>query len=125
MASLTLTIDCSDPDRLADFWCAAIGYVRSGAMGQYRAISPGSDPRFRRGPKILFQTVPEPKIGKNRLHLDLDLDPGIPLEPEVKRLMALGARIAGSPVDEFGLTWQTLLDPEGNELCVVARPERS
>ncbi|MFN8125412.1 MAG: VOC family protein [Candidatus Nanopelagicales bacterium] len=121
MAHLAITLDCHDPQALASFWSAALGYRVVGGMGQYVALVPGDDHRFGAGPRLLLQQVPEPKTGKNRLHLDLDLDPGEPLEPEVARLVALGA-VEGPVTEEFGLRWSTLADPEGNEFCVVSRP---
>jgi hypothetical protein len=62
--------------------------------------------------------VPEGKIVKNRLHLDLSpTDMG--QDEEVRRLLGLGARHAdvGQTGDE---SWVTLADPEGNEFCVLA-----
>lgn len=121
MARVTVTIDCIDPDLLAEFWAEALGYGVGGRAAQYRAIRPSESPRYGPGPKLIFQGVPEPKSGKNRLHLDLDLDPGTPLAEEVTRLEELGAT-AGTVFAELGHTWMTMRDPEGNEFCVVATP---
>jgi catechol 2,3-dioxygenase-like lactoylglutathione lyase family enzyme len=119
MALLAVTVDCADPVALAAFWRDLLGYRSVGSVAQYASIGP--DDSGVSGPKIIFQAVGEPKAGKNRLHLDLDLDPGVDLEPEVERALALGARvIVGDPVEEFGLRWQVLADPEGNEFCIVA-----
>ncbi len=60
------------------------------------------------GPRLFFNLVPEPKITKNRVHLDLRGD-------SVERLVALGARVLARPED--GLVM--LADPEGNEFCLV------
>ena len=120
MALLAVTVDCADPARLAAFWRDLLGYRSVGAVAQYASIGP--DDGGVAGPKIIFQAVDEPKAGKNRLHLDLDLDPGVDLEPEVERALTLGARVVvDDPVEEFGLRWQVLADPEGNEFCIVAR----
>lgn len=121
MAMLTVTVDCVDPARLAQFWVALLGYQPVGAASQYASIGPceGSVD----GPKLIFQAVPEPKRGKNRLHLDIDLAAGVPLEPEVERAITLGAGSAGEEViEELGLRWKVLADPEGNEFCIVSRP---
>ena len=67
---------------------------------------------------MLLQQVSEAKSAKNRLHLDLHVaDPA----PEAARLEALGATLV-QRVDEFGIVWFAMLDPEGNEFCIVADP---
>ena len=115
---LVVVIDCADLDRSAAFWAAALGYTREGAGGgRYRSLLPASGP----GPEILLQRVPDGKQGKNRVHLDLRTRD---LEPETERLLALGARRAGSqPVLESGWRWHVLADPDGNEFCVLQPPD--
>ncbi|MER7752633.1 VOC family protein [Kitasatospora sp. NPDC097643] len=68
------------------------------------------------GRRLLFQAVPEPKQGKNRLHLDLHPGPG-EREPTVTRLEALGATVLRQ-VREPGGEFTVMQDPEGNEFCV-------
>ncbi|MFI8961499.1 VOC family protein [Streptomyces sp. NPDC053493] len=68
------------------------------------------------GHRILFQRVPEPKTGKNRLHLDLHPEPGT-RDAEVARLEGLGAKVLHE-VAEPGGSWTVMADPEGNEFCV-------
>ena len=68
------------------------------------------------GRRLLFQRVPEPKTGKNRLHLDVHAGPDL-RETEVVRLEGLGATRLHK-VEEPGGTWWVLADPEGNEFCV-------
>lgn len=68
------------------------------------------------GRRLLFQRVPEPKTGKNRLHLDLHAGPGRRAQ-EVARLEALGAQVVRE-VREPGGEWVLMRDPEGNEFCV-------
>ncbi|MET7860473.1 VOC family protein [Streptomyces sp. NPDC005318] len=68
------------------------------------------------GRRLLFQRVPEPKAGKNRLHLDVHAGPDR-RETEVVRLEGLGATRLHK-VEEPGGTWWVLADPEGNEFCV-------
>jgi hypothetical protein len=67
-------------------------------------------------PNLLFQRVPEPKAGKNRLHVDLQ--PDHPRDDEVDRLLALGATWVADHRRPDGTGWATLADPEGNEFCV-------
>jgi predicted enzyme related to lactoylglutathione lyase len=111
-ARLELVLDCADPDRLATFWAAALGYELYGRAANYRSLV---DPAGG-GPKLILQGVPEPKQGKNRLHVDvLATD----IEVESGRLAGLGAtRLRDEPVVEHGTRWITMADPEGNEFCV-------
>ena len=138
-----VTFDAADPHAQARFWAAALGYevelhddfIRSmldqGVSAdlvieidghlQWRTATairpPGTgDEVAHQGRRLLFQTVPEPKSGKNRLHLDLNVGKDR-LEPEVERLLALGATLLYRHEGPDG-TWVTLADPEGNELCL-------
>ena len=63
-----LVLDCSDPERLAEFWAPALGYVSLGTAGSYVLLLPNGKP----GPKLLLQRVPEAKSVKNRMHLDFE-----------------------------------------------------
>jgi predicted enzyme related to lactoylglutathione lyase len=112
---LELTLDCTDLDRAAEFWQAAVGLLVDGRIaGRYVSLS-------GHGVTLTLQQVAEPKTVKNRMHLDLLVEN---LEEEVLRLENLGAsRITPSARQEFGQTWFVLADPEGNEFC-VAREQR-
>ncbi|MFF2618135.1 VOC family protein [Kitasatospora sp. NPDC058046] len=77
-------------------------------------FDPASDTGL--GRRVLFQAVPEPRQGKNRLHLDVHPGPG-EREATVARLTALGATPLRH-VDEPGGAWTVMQDPEGNEFCV-------
>ncbi|MFH8881389.1 VOC family protein [Streptomyces californicus] len=68
------------------------------------------------GRRLLFQRVPEPKTGKNRLHIDVHSAPGR-RDAEAERLVALGAREERT-FDEQGGSWVVMTDPEGNEFCL-------
>jgi predicted enzyme related to lactoylglutathione lyase len=112
VAAIELVLDCADLDAQATFWAAALGYVSRGAAGQYRALMPAEG---QPGPALILQRVDEPRVTKNRMHLDImtaDLD------TEVARLEALGARRARDPIDEHGHRWIPMTDPEGNEFCI-------
>jgi hypothetical protein len=69
-----------------------------------------------------FMKVPEPKVGKNRLHLDLVTDGS--MSDEVDRLVRLGARFVELRHDQDSLdnpdTWTVLEDLEGNVFCVTS-----
>lgn len=112
----TLTIDCSDPRRLADFWCAVLGYELDDIDESDAVVV---DPAGR-GWSLLFQTVPEGKSVKNRLHLDLR--PETSMAEEVQRVKELGATQFRF-VEEGGSFWTVMLDPEGNEFCVLRGPQ--
>ena len=130
----SIVFDCARPSRLAHFWAAALGYAvrpydadevaRLRAKGiEDVADDPtvAVDPPTPGAPTLFFVTVPEPKLTKNRLHLDLR--PEDTMEAEVERLIGLGARLRAVVEEEYGrLT--VLLDPEGNELCVLAPDPR-
>jgi len=109
-AYVVLTLDCSDPERQTEFWCAAMGYEVAGGVAQYRALVHPDG----LVPKMLLQQVAEAKSVKNRLHLDLHVPD---VEAEVARLEGLGAARVGR-IDEFGTGWVVMTDPEGNEFCV-------
>ncbi len=112
-----VTFDCAETMRVAKFWAEALGFD----------LDPGSeaDGALIRDPSgrsdgIYFQPVPESKIAKNRVHLDLR--PTGSMAAEVERLEGLGATIV-ERVDEGGSFWTVMHDPEGNELCVLRGPE--
>ena len=121
-----ISLDCHDPDRLADFWTAALDWVvldrEPGLVevGPARANDQSLLDAVRTGPvppTMFLCAVPEDKVGKNRVHLDLSpVDRS--RDEEVERLLALGATHAdvGQSGEE---TWVVLADPEGNEFCVL------
>jgi predicted enzyme related to lactoylglutathione lyase len=107
---LQLNVDCADLERMTGFYIAALGYRSVGAAAQYVSLVPvdGS------GPKIIFQRVAEPKVVKNRMHLDLIVDD---IEAEAARFVTLGAT-RGESFAELGVHWIVMQDPEGNEICL-------
>ena len=111
-AKLGLVLDCADPDRLAEFWSAAIGYTTLGGAGSYVMLVDEAGQQ----PKLLLQRVSEPKVGKNRMHHDIETPD---IEAEATRLVALGAtRVSDTTMSEHGTTWILMADPEANEFCV-------
>lgn len=114
MVRIEFTLDCSDLARMGSFWKGAAGFVIDGVIeGRYLAL-------IGHGVTLTLQRVPEPKIVKNRMHLDLLVDD---LDQEVQRLESLGAtRLEAGAREEFGQTWYVLADPEGNEFCVARDP---
>jgi len=107
-----MVLDCVDPNRLAQFWSAALGYVNVGSAGAYAALYPPEGS----GPKLLQQRVAEPKTDKNRMHLDIETTE---IHREAERPIGLGAtRVLAEPCSEHGNTWVLMTDPEGNEFCI-------
>ncbi len=115
-AVFNVTFDCSDARAVAEFWSAVTGYPLE------RVEMPGNEfwvasPPEDRWPRLVFVTVPETKMVKNRVHLDL-----MSLEQdqarEVDRLRALGATILDDRRDRQPGGWVVLADPAGNEFCL-------
>jgi len=111
---VSLVIDCINPEHLAPFWEAALQYRQVGSLPNYRVLAPRQDGDH--GPVLILQQVPEPRQGKNRLHLDLHPDDSA---ATIKALTALGASVRGDRVFLEDISWQVMADPEGNEFCVV------
>ena len=113
----TLTFDCADPVRVATFWAAALDWELAGVGVELSAFI--ADPLGEaRG--IFFQKVPESKVVKNRMHLDVR--PTGSMAVEVERLQGLGASVRGF-LEIEGSFWTQMRDPEGNEFCVLRGPE--
>ncbi len=106
-----IVVDCSNPEALARFWQAMIG-------GEVVVESPdwvvldGDEEGFYFG----FQKVPEPKRGKNRIHIDVEVEE---LEPAIDQAEQLGARKIGGLIDDDDGSFQVMADPGGNEFCFV------
>ena len=142
-----LSIDCADPGRLCRFWAEALGYAvprppegHATWTSFWRSIGVPEDELDDDvpdrlddpdgvGPRLRFQKVPEGKVVKNRLHLDLIVSGGreVPLAIRHPRVVAEAARLkaAGATevtvleregLDHFAVVMQ---DPEGNEFCLV------
>jgi hypothetical protein len=135
-----VTFDCADPERVARFWCEVLGYVvpppppgfadwdefdRSLPAEHQGSAFACVDPTGV-GPRLFFQRVPEGKVVKNRLHLDVRAGIGLvgderlaTLRAESERLIALGAKLFQEQVaDGINESCITMLDIEGNEFCL-------
>jgi hypothetical protein len=135
-----VTFDCAEPERLARFWCDVLGYVLPPppegftTWEDYDATLPPErrgagavcqDPTGV-GPRLYFQRVPEGKVVKNRVHLDVRAGTGLVgperlavLEAECARLVALGAtRVRLLPADDVEESCIVMQDVEGNEFCL-------
>ena len=137
--AIQIVFDCANPDRLARFWAAALGYKVQepppGFASWDNFLEAQGVPRDRwdsasaivdqegTKPRIFFQRVPEGKAVKNRVHLDLNVGGGHAtpmaerkrrIAAEMERLVGLGAR-QGRVVEEQGEYWVNMFDVEGNE----------
>jgi len=118
-----LCVDTADPLRLAKFWQEVLGWRLEAGPGNNEVVlePPKGSPEDGVAPDLLFLRVPEGKVVKNRLHLDLR---PVDQAAEVARLEGLGARRVdvGQGAE---VTWVVLADPDGDEFCVLRafRPE--
>jgi hypothetical protein len=138
-----IVFDCADPAAQAAFWAEALHYVvpapppphatwqdflRSEGVPEesWNDANAVEDPDGE-GPRLFFQKVPEGKVAKNRMHLDLNAGGGssVPLDErrkrvdaEVERLKTLGATDERGAIEKRGEYWVRMNDPEGNEFCV-------
>ncbi|WP_439377617.1 VOC family protein [Amycolatopsis lexingtonensis] len=111
---LNVSVDCADPYRLCQFWSEVTGKPVP------EEDQPGDDEcgiELDGGIDLLFLRVPEPKTVKNRLHVCLQ--PDVPRDEEVSRLLGLGATLVDDLRKPDGTGWAVLADPEGNEFCVL------
>lgn len=149
--TIQITFDARDPGALSIFWRDVLGYVhpappgvelpagadplgawdefleKAGVPHEQRNSSSALEDPDGAGPRIFFQQVPEGKVAKNRVHLDVRAAPGLEgeermaaLEAECERLVALGAtRLARfEPDPPMSLGFIVMADPEGNEFCL-------
>jgi hypothetical protein len=117
-----VTFDCAEPSRVAAFWADMLGYD---VVGTDDAWAAAADPAGA-GPRLYFQRVPEGKVVKNRVHLDVRTATGLigaerldALEAECARLVAAGAtRVRLLPADGEDESCIVMQDVEGNEFCL-------
>ncbi|MCE6998690.1 VOC family protein [Saccharothrix sp. S26] len=135
-----VTFDCADPERVGRFWCDVLGYVVPPAPNGFATWDDfnNSLPPEKRGaafacvdptgvgPRLYFQRVPEGKVVKNRVHLDVRVGTGLvgeervaALEAECARLIPLGAtRVELLLADGDNESCLVMQDVEGNEFCL-------
>lgn len=112
-----LAIDCNDLDAMVAFWTELLSFEVLARDADAALVAQSEDAR----PRLYLQKVPEPRVGKNRLHLDLDVGDG-DLEPALARAESLGARRVEAFMDD-GYGWWVLEDPEGNLFCIGRLPD--
>ena len=114
LRQVQVTFDCAEPERVGRFWCQVLGYAEpapEGLDGSWFAASAPTDV----GPRLFFQRVPEGKVAKNRVHLDVRVGTGLVGEERLAALEAEGARLEALGATRF----QLLLADEENESCLV------
>ena|SRR2546423_12715110 len=106
-----VVVDALDPVRLAHWWAEVLGYQVLEEAADEVLIGRNDES----WPQLSFVAVPDPKDGKNRVHLDLTPDDQ---DAEVERLLDMGARHVDIGQSR-SVSWVVLSDPEGNEFCVL------
>lgn len=121
-----LAIDCAHPAALARFWAEALGYPPVDVPEGEEDLDQVLEPPAPGLPEVYFQRVPEGKVAKNRLHLDLRVgglgtvdEQRARIDAEAARLVALGASDHRGPIAEGESYWVRMNDPEGNEFCLI------
>ncbi|MDQ2742887.1 MAG: VOC family protein [Chloroflexota bacterium] len=114
----TVTIECSDVRRLADFWSAALGYVPRGEISEAGGLEGVIEDPNDRDVELMFIQVPEEKAVTNSIRLIVGADDK---EAEMRRLIGLGAAEVGRSI--LSPLGTVMRDPEGNEFCVFQTAE--
>lgn len=111
-----IVIDCDDPKVVSTFWSQVLDWEVHQEGPWYWMAAPGGDET--RDLALVFVPVPERKVTKNRLHIDVS-SVGCDQPEELARLEALGAiPLDVGQGDQPGVV---LADPEGNEFCLLRR----
>ena len=109
-----VVIDVNDLDRSVDFWLQVFGGERLPATSGYARVGDYSQP-----PTLVLQKVPEVKTLKHRAHIDFRVDD---LDASVEQVVQLGGRELNR-ISEHGETIAIMADPDGNEFCLIDRPD--
>jgi len=106
-----ISVDCSDPEAAAAFWCVALDYRITDRDDDGVVIAGHST-----APTVIFFRSTDDKLHKDRLHLDIcPVDTS--QDDEVARLAALGAKRVD--IGQGDVSWVVMEDPVGNEFCVM------
>jgi len=139
---LQIVFDCKDPGSLARFYAEALHYKKQDPPTgfssweawlkdkgipeeEWNSADAIVDPAGT-GPRIYFQQIDTPKLGKNRLHIDINASSGSrvsiterkkQVNAEVERLKKIGAT-RDHELEERGEFCVIMRDPDDNEFCV-------
>ncbi|MFE5208735.1 VOC family protein [Streptomyces sp. NPDC056600] len=108
-----VVVDCADPRAMARFWGAATDWTVHEVADDHASLRSAKGV----GPYLEFVRTPDAKSGWNRVHVDVAPYKGDDLAAEEARLRALGGSDPG--IDQSGLPWRVMTDPEGNEFCLL------
>ena len=110
-----ICFDCTDQLKVARFWADVFDYEMSPLDRPADPTEPICiTPNGNGGTRMWFNQVPEPRNGKNRVHIDINMSS----KEEMRRLRRLGAMMVQEVRGEDGdLWWTVMCDPEGNEFC--------
>lgn len=115
VSHIAIVLDCADLDRVGAFWAAALDYPLRQPVTQFLVLAPAEPDDAR--PQFILQQVPEGKVVKNRMHLDLHV-PDIAAASD--QFLSLGATLLREQPNCIGeYCWYLMADPEGNEFCVA------
>ena len=109
-----ITIDCHEPEWLASFWAALLNApITSEHDGSgWATVGSRDEPQ----PRLTFQQVPESKVAKVRIHLDIQVDD---IETGRRQVEALGGSWSGERHDYDEGVVMVMRDPEEHEFCLV------
>ena len=124
----SVVIDCHDIAAQARWWAGVLDWQIIYEAGDEVVIVPKhvteeslrTTPWEQVGPGLVFVPVPEDKVVKNRLHIDLAPQPDDDQAAMVESLISIGATRADVGQEEAEATWVVLADPDGNEFCVLS-----
>lgn len=108
---VAVTIDCNDLDLMAGFWSALLGVEVRAKEGGFAFLAHAPDRKVT----VWLQQVPEPRVGKSRIHVDLAVPD---LEAAERRIEELGGSLLGRHTWE-SFEWRMCADPEGNVFDVM------
>ena len=109
-----IVINCIDPEAVGRFWSEVLDWQLKTEEGYWWSSQSGDETTR---PLLVFIAVPEPKTGRNRLHIDVSPS-GCSQAEELQRLLGLGA--TQIDVGQGEVSWIVLADPEGNEFCLLS-----
>ncbi|WP_372730164.1 VOC family protein [Nocardioides sp.] len=128
----SVVVDCQDFAMLGRWWAETLGWLIAYEDDDELVIVPShmadeepldANAWLEAGVGMVFGSVPERKAGKNRLHLDLAPHTTDDRDAEIERLLERGATYADVGQSE-DVPWTVLLDPEGNEFCVLSARDK-
>ena len=109
-----LILDSVDPEAIVPFWSELLGLQVADRLreGEYVEFAVPAEGKV----VLMLQRVPEDKVGKNRMHMDLEVED---LEEATAEIERLGGRWDGQAREQDGFPWRIMTHPQGNEFCIL------